>query len=68
MTEENLRDLKAVLERIHSNSVYAFNRVKALEMALVKNPDLWNEYVNALHYVENQDVHRDFGTLLDKIG
>jgi len=68
MTEENLQNLKAVLERIHSNSVYAFNRVKALEVALVnKHPELWNEYRDALRVVQNQAVHQDFGTLLDKI-
>ena len=67
MSPEDRQALKDVLERLHNNSVYAFNRVKAVEMALIKNPELWNEYVNALRYVESQDVHRDFGILLDKI-
>ncbi len=69
MNPQELQALKVVLERIHDNSVYAFNRAKALEIALVnKHPQLWNEYRDALQQVQQQDVHRDFGSLLDKIG
>jgi len=62
-----LEALKEVLARIHDNSVYAFNRARAMEIVLRKRPDLWKEFQAALHEVQQQDVHRDFGSLLDKI-
>jgi tRNA G37 N-methylase TrmD len=67
MRPEVLESLKEVLNRIHANSVYAFNRAKALEILLKRRPDLWKEYQDALHEVQTQDVHQDFGSLLDKI-
>ena len=60
--------LSEILVQLHENSVWTLNRVKALEVALVnKHPELWNEYRDALRVVQNQAVHQDFGTLLDKI-
>ena len=67
MRPELLESLKEVLNRIHTNSVYAINRAKALEILLKRHPDLWKEYQGALHEVQTQDVHQDFGSLLDKI-
>ncbi|HLY42292.1 MAG TPA: hypothetical protein VKR52_13855 [Terracidiphilus sp.] len=67
MTPETLQSLKDVLIRLHSDSVFAFNRVKAVEIVLNKHADLRGDYVDALRFVQEQDVHRDFGTLLDKI-
>lgn len=64
---ELLEALKEVLGRLHSNGVYSFNRVKAMEILLKRRPDLWKEFEDALHEVQKQDVHRDFGSLLDKI-
>ena len=67
MTPETLQALKDVLLRLHSVSVYAFDRAKAVEIVLKKHPDLWPEYQDALRFVQEQDVHRDFDSLLDRI-
>jgi hypothetical protein len=67
MAAETFQALKDVLIRLHDNSVYAFDRAKAVEIVLKKHPDLWAEYQDALRFVQEQDVHRDFGSLLDKI-
>lgn len=67
MEAQVLQALKDVLLRLHDNSVYAFDRVKAVEVVLRKHPDLWAEYQDALRFVREQDVHRDFGSLLDRI-
>jgi hypothetical protein len=67
MPLETIEALKEVLIRIHDNSVYAFNRAKAVEIVLKRNPDLWKPYEDALRAVQSQDVHADFQTLLDKI-
>ncbi len=67
MTLETLQPLKDVLLRLHSVSAYAFNRAKAVEIVLKKHPDLCTEYQDALRFVQAQDAHRDFGSLLDKI-
>ena len=67
MDAESLKALKEVLLRLHHNSVYAFNRAKAAEIVFQKYPQMWKEYEDALRSVENQDVHRDFGTLLYRI-
>ncbi len=67
MRPELLEALKDVLARLHNNSVYTFNRVRAMETVLMKHPDLWKEFQTALHEVQRQDVHQDFGSLLDKI-
>ena len=68
MTPEIQQSLKDILERIHSNTVYACDRAKAFELVLKKHPDLWAEYQDALRFVQEQAVHRDFDSLLDKIG
>lgn len=67
MRPELLEALKAVLVRIHDNSVYAFNRARAMETVLKRRPELWKEFQAALHEVQLQDVHQDFGSLFDKI-
>jgi len=67
MSPDTTDALKEVLARIHDNSVYAFNRAKAVEVVLKKHPELWTEYQDALRAVQNQDVHADFDSLLDRI-
>jgi hypothetical protein len=59
--------LSEILVQLHENSVWTFNRVKALEVALVnKHPELWNEYRDALRVVQNQADDGDFRSKLDK--
>jgi len=67
MTPETSQALKDVLLRLHSDSAYAFDRAKAVEIVLKKHADLRADYEDALRFVQGQDVHRDFGSLLDKI-
>ncbi|MGD0348330.1 MAG: hypothetical protein ABSA85_16325 [Terracidiphilus sp.] len=67
MTPETSQALKEVLIRIHDNGAYAFDRAKAIEIVLKKHADLRGDYESALRFVQQQDVHADFHTLLDKI-
>ncbi|HEY1257270.1 MAG TPA: hypothetical protein VGF01_21070 [Terracidiphilus sp.] len=67
MNKELLEALKEVLTRIHDNSAHALNRTAALEKMLRKRTDLWTEYQDALRSIEEQGVHQDFGSLLDRI-
>jgi len=67
MTPETLQALKDVLLRLHSDSVFAFDRAKAVEIVLRRRTDLREDYEGALRFVQEQAVHQDFGTVLDRI-